>query len=66
VFTPYINGQLYYDTRYDLWNRNRYSAGVEIPAGKRLVLDTYYLRQNDSRSTPPHINVFGLKFNLYF
>ena len=28
VFTPYLNGQLYYDTRYEVWNRNRYSAGV--------------------------------------
>jgi hypothetical protein len=25
--TPYLNGQLCYDTRYDVWNRNRYSAG---------------------------------------
>jgi hypothetical protein len=48
AFTPYLNGQLYYDTRYDVWNRNRYSAGVEVPAGKHLVLETYYLRQNDS------------------
>jgi hypothetical protein len=33
VFTPYLNGQLYYDTRYDVWNRNRYSAGVEVRPG---------------------------------
>ena len=66
VFTPYLNGQLYYDTRYDVWNRNRYSAGVQIPAGQHLVLDTYYLRQNDSRSSTPHLNVFGLAFHLYF
>ena len=66
VFTPYLNGQLYYDTRYDVWNRNRYSAGVQVPAGKHLVLETYYLRQNDSRSSIPHLNVAGLTINLYF
>lgn len=66
VFTPYLNGQLYYDTRYDIWNRNRYSAGVQIPAGQHLVLETYYLRQNDNRSTTPHVNAVGLTFNLYF
>ena len=66
VFTPYLNGQLYYDTRYDVWNRNRYSAGVEVPAGQHLVLETYYLRQNDSRSSTPHVNAVGLTFHLYF
>jgi len=66
VLTPYINGQLYYDTRYDVWNRNRYSAGVQVPAGQHLVLNTYYLRQNDSRSSTPHMNVVGLTVNLYF
>jgi hypothetical protein len=66
VFTPYLNGQLYYNTRYDVWNRNRYSAGVEVAAGQHLVLETYYLRQNDSRSSTPCVNAVGLTFNLYF
>jgi hypothetical protein len=66
LLTPYVNGELFYDTRYDIWNRNRYSAGVRIPAGNTLTVDAYYLRQNDSRSNPPHINAFGLTFNLYF
>jgi len=39
---------------------------VQAPAGTHLVLETYYLRQNDSRSNPPHVNAFGLTINLYF
>jgi hypothetical protein len=66
ILTPYVNGELYYDTRYDIWNRNRYSVGVQAPAGTHLVLETYYLRQNDSRSSPPHVNAFGLTISLYF
>ena len=65
VLIPYVNGELYYDTRYDVWNRNRYSVGVQVPAGRHLVLETYFLRQNDSRSGTPHVNAFSLKFNVY-
>lgn len=66
VYTPYLYDEVFYDTRFDVWNRNRYSAGVQVPAGAHLVVDTYYIRQNQSRSTPPHVNAFGLRFSFYF
>jgi hypothetical protein len=66
VFTPYTSEEVFYDTRYDIWNRNRTSAGVEVPFSPNFVLDAYYTRQNDSRSTPPHTNVLGLKIELYY
>jgi len=66
VYTPYLSAEAFYDTRYDAWSRRRYSAGVQIPAGTHLVLESYFLRQNQSRSTPAHLNVFGLRFQLYF
>jgi len=28
--------------------RYRYSAGVQVPAGAHVVLDSYFLRQNQS------------------
>jgi hypothetical protein len=34
--------------------------------GQHLVLETYYLRQNNSRSSNPHVNAAGLIFHLYF
>jgi hypothetical protein len=66
VFTPYLNGEVFYDTRYGAWTQNRYSAGVQVPAGAHVVLETYFLRQNQSRSIPPHVNVIGLRFRFYF
>jgi hypothetical protein len=66
VLTPYISGEGFYDTRYDAWTQNRYSAGVQVPAGAHVVLDTYFLRQNQSRSTAAHVNVFGLRLRFYF
>ena len=66
VYTPYINGEVFYDTRYGAWSQNRYSAGVEVPAGAHVVVETYFLRQNQSRSIQPHVNVIGLRFQFYF
>ena len=62
--TPYLYDEIFYDTRYDRWTPNRYVLGAEFPVG-HVVLEPYYLRQNSSRSNPPHINAFGFKLNLY-
>jgi hypothetical protein len=77
TLTPYASGEMFYDTRYGIWNRNRLSAGVQIalrsgPLRKTLmqkrqvVLDLYYTRQNDSRSNPPHVNALGTALSFYF
>jgi Protein of unknown function (DUF2490) len=64
--TPYVYGEVFYDTRYDLWTPVRYALGIEFPAGTHMVLEPYYLRQNGSHSNPPHVNAAGLNWNLYF
>ena len=66
VYTPYLNTELFYDTRYDAWVRNRYSAGIQIPVGGYAVFQPYYLRQNQSRSSPAHMNAIGLEVDFYF
>jgi hypothetical protein len=66
VATPYAMAEFYYDSRYDAWNRQRYFFGIEWPIGKTPVLDSYYCRQNDSRSSVAHVNAVGLALNLYF
>ena len=72
-FTPYVSGEAFYDTRFNVFNRNRLAAGVQLPLGKglspfrehhplahkSLSLDLYFARQNDSRSTPHHVNAVG-------
>jgi hypothetical protein len=45
-FTPYASGELFYDRNHHSWNQNRYAFGVQLPYKKRLMVDTYYLRQN--------------------
>jgi hypothetical protein len=65
-FTPYVYDEIFYDTRFDQWTPNRYAIGSQFPVGPHVVLEPYYLRQDGNRSNPPHTNVFGFKFNLYF
>ena len=66
VCTPYVFDEIFYDTSYDRWTPNRYGAGAEFPAGRHMVFDGYYMRQNDSQSSPPHLNIVGFRWNLYF
>ena len=58
--------EFFYDSRCDAWSRQRYSFGVEWPIGKTPILDTYYSRQNDSRSSIAHVNAVGVVLTLFF
>ena len=64
--TPYLSCELSYDSRFSQWNRQRYYAGVVTGVNRHLSLDTYYMRQHDSRSAPHHLNVVyeGLKLRF--
>ena len=75
--TPYVSGELFYDTRYGVWNRNRYAVGVQtslrpgavlkmLLPKRQIILDVYYMRQNDSRSDAAHVNAFGAALSFYF
>lgn len=75
--TPYVSGEIFYDTRYGVWNRNRLAAGLQTslrrgPIRKMLqpksqvILDLYYMRQNDSRSETQHVNGIGAALAFYF
>ena len=74
---PYVAGEIFYDTRYDVWNRNRLGMGVQhtLFAGplrkmllhkRQVVLDIYFLRQNDSRSQVPRLKAVGAALVFYF
>jgi hypothetical protein len=75
--TPYVSGELFYDTRYRIWNRNRLAVGVQaaLRSGplrkmvlhkRQVILDLYYMRQNDSRSDTAHVNALGVALSFYF
>ena len=66
AFTPYIEDEIFYDTRYDAWSRNRLSLGVQIPAGPHVVFDPHLVREVNWRSTPRNVRALALTLNLYF
>jgi hypothetical protein len=66
VLTPFVYEELYYDTRYSAWARNRTAIGVQIPVGPRVQIQPYIFRQNDTRSTPRHTDAAGLTLSLFF
>jgi hypothetical protein len=77
TITPYVSGELFYDTRYSAWNRNRLTAGVQtslrrgpvrkmLMPKRQIILDLYYTRQNDSRSSTQHVNALGAALAIYF
>ena len=73
---PYGSAEIFYDTRYDVFNRNRLSAGLEFRFKKRTnallnireqkILDLYYLWQHDTRSSNPKVRAIGISFAIHF
>ena len=77
TITPYVSGEIFYDTRFNAWNRNRVAVGVQhtmirgplqkmLLHKRQLVLDLYFMRQNDSRSQTRHVNAIGASLAVYF
>lgn len=67
TFTPYLRGELYYDSRYDKIAKNAFTAGSVFPLTKRTEFELYYEDQRDSSSTPNyHTRGAGLALSLYF
>jgi hypothetical protein len=62
---PYGNAEVFYDLQYDKFNRFRYEAGMEVSLSRYLVIDGYYVRQNDTTSSPRFVNALGLKIQIY-
>ncbi len=66
TMSPYLMAEFFYDDRYAEWNRQRYYAGIDWPVFSQGILDTYYCRQNDSRSSVAHVNALGVTLRVYF
>lgn len=76
--TPYGAVEVYHDSRFDVWNRNRLTAGTqiqlkrgfpllrELSPRKQIILELYYTKQNDSRSQPHHIHAIGTSLVVHF
>lgn len=75
--TPYVSAEIFYDTRSSAWNRNRLAVGFQqslrrgplrkmLLPKRQVILDLYYMRQNDSRSETQHVNAIGAALAFYF
>ncbi len=64
-FDPYVYGEFFYDFDQGFWNRIDATAGVETQISRRFVVEFYYQRQHNFRSSPEFVNGFGLVFQLY-
>ena len=54
-FVPYVNGEGYYDSRYEMWNRYRLIAGGSLAWSPRTALEGNLTYQFDSTSSTTQI-----------
>ncbi len=64
-FSPYAQGEIFYDSRSGTWSKNTYSFGAAFPIRKRFELECYYERDNTTGRSPPHENVIGTTLSIY-
>jgi hypothetical protein len=66
MFTPYIRGELFYDSRVDKIAKNSFIIGSVFPLTKRTEFQFYYEDQRDSSTTPVfHVRGAGLVLSLF-
>jgi hypothetical protein len=63
--TPYAHGEVFYNIDQSKWTRIRYAVGSEWSITKRIILEGYFLRQNDWASVPQFVNATGLAVQVY-
>jgi hypothetical protein len=64
--TPYAHAEAFYDWNFSKFHRFRYAAGAEVSLGRYFVLESYYLRQRDTATSPPHVNAVGAALQFYW
>jgi hypothetical protein len=65
--SPYVRGEVYYDSRFDKWSRTALIAGSTFPINRHFELEGYFEHQNDSGgSSNRTVNAVGVVVNLYF
>ena len=66
TLVPFASLELFYDSRYAIWNRTQTKLGVGIPVVGPVVVDLSYVYQHDIRSQPTYIHALGLAVNFFF
>ena len=62
----YVSDEVFWDSDYDKWMRNRFYVGFKKDLLRNLKLDLYYMQQNDGYTTPGNLYVIGIALRFYF
>lgn len=60
----FANNEIFYDTFFKAWTRNRFIAGVSRKMNSHFTLDMFYQVQNDSYARPGNLQTFGTTFKF--
>jgi hypothetical protein len=66
IFSPYAQGEVFYSSSTQSWNKTTYQFGADMPWGKRFDFELYFEHDNNTSSVPNHVNAFGITTNIYF
>jgi len=65
--TPYGSMEVFYDSRYDFFNRVRVELGVVTRLSSRFDIDSYLAFQSDNQDDPPkRVAALGVKLQFTF
>jgi len=63
---PYVNGEAYYDSRYDTVNRYRLIAGTSVAWSRRTAVEANVTYQYDSKSSSREILAANVILHIFF
>jgi hypothetical protein len=64
-FSPYGSAEVFYNGAQHSWDTQWYTAGVDWPYKRLLMIDTYYRREHCDTCSPTNWNVGGVTLNFY-
>lgn len=64
--TPYLAGEIFYDSRSKAWSRKQFWAGLRVPVNSHLTFDLHYSRNLDRRAQPGRWHVIGMMTRMEF
>ena len=65
ALVPYVEAEVFYDTRQGVWSREQYQAGVELELGERWRIESYFRRQDNHGQSRSHENGIGFVLKYY-
>jgi hypothetical protein len=66
AFTPYLQAEVFYDTRYDGWSRDYFQLGAELPLTEHFRVEPYLALQLDRLPRQSSLGAVGLVAKWYY